>query len=136
LAPNKGPNAVELLLQALGFCYAVGYVANAAARAIEVTRMDYDVEGDVARTRHSPCSLLWRLSKRSRLGGSPASDHLPAGGQCQHPGCEPYPKAIQAAKEHKPWCMSMARSGCGPAPADSARASMTNRSNRAFIDSR
>jgi uncharacterized OsmC-like protein len=47
LGSNKAPNAVELLLQALGFCYAVGYVANAAARGIEVTSMEYDVEGDV-----------------------------------------------------------------------------------------
>ncbi|HKZ24666.1 MAG TPA: OsmC family protein [Acidimicrobiia bacterium] len=44
---NKGPNAVELLLQALGFCYAVGYVANAAARGIEISRMEYDIEGDL-----------------------------------------------------------------------------------------
>ncbi len=47
LGSNKGPNAVELLLQALGFCYAVGYVANAAARGIELTRMDYEIEGDL-----------------------------------------------------------------------------------------
>lgn len=47
LGSNKAPNAVELLLQALGFCYAVGYVANAAARGIELTAMEYDVEGDV-----------------------------------------------------------------------------------------
>ena len=47
LGSNKGPNAVELLLQALGFCYAVGYVANAAARGIEITRMDYQLEGDL-----------------------------------------------------------------------------------------
>ena len=47
LGTNRAPNAVELLLQALGFCYAVGYVANAAARGIDVTAMDYDVEGDV-----------------------------------------------------------------------------------------
>ncbi|MFU8840993.1 MAG: OsmC family protein [Nitriliruptoraceae bacterium] len=47
LGENKGPNAVELLLQALAFCYAVGYVANAAARGIELTRMDYEIEGDV-----------------------------------------------------------------------------------------
>jgi uncharacterized OsmC-like protein len=46
LGGNRGPNAVELVLQALGFCYAVGYVANAAARGIELTRMDYEVEGD------------------------------------------------------------------------------------------
>ncbi|MGH8827271.1 MAG: OsmC family protein [Jiangellaceae bacterium] len=47
LGSNKGPNAVELLLQALGFCYAVGYVANAAARGIDLTRMDYELEGDI-----------------------------------------------------------------------------------------
>jgi uncharacterized OsmC-like protein len=47
LGQNRGPNAVELVLQALGFCYAVGYVANAAARGIEITRMDYEIEGDL-----------------------------------------------------------------------------------------
>jgi uncharacterized OsmC-like protein len=46
LGANRGPNAVELLLQALAFCYAVGYAANAAARGIELERMDYEVEGD------------------------------------------------------------------------------------------
>src|SRR5699024_44032 len=46
LGTNKGPNAVELVLQALAFCYAVGYVANAAAKGIEITRMDIEVEGD------------------------------------------------------------------------------------------
>ena len=47
LGSNQGPNAVELVLQALAFCYAVGYVANAAAKGIELTRMDYEVEGDL-----------------------------------------------------------------------------------------
>jgi uncharacterized OsmC-like protein len=47
LGSNRGPNAVELVLQALGFCYAVGYVANAAARGIELDRMEYEVEGDI-----------------------------------------------------------------------------------------
>jgi uncharacterized OsmC-like protein len=47
LGENRGPNAVELVLQALGFCYAVGYIANAAARGIEITRMDYEIEGDL-----------------------------------------------------------------------------------------
>jgi uncharacterized OsmC-like protein len=51
LGENAGPNAVELLLQALAFCYAVGYVANAAAQGIEITRMEYEIEGDLdART--------------------------------------------------------------------------------------
>lgn len=47
LGRNLGPNAVELLLEALGFCYAVGYVANAAARGIEISGMDYEIEGDL-----------------------------------------------------------------------------------------
>ena len=46
LGQNRGPNAVELLLQALAFCYSVGYVANAAAQGIEITSMDYEIEGD------------------------------------------------------------------------------------------
>lgn len=47
LGSNQGPNAVELLIQALGFCYAVGFVANAAAQGIEITQMDYEIEGDL-----------------------------------------------------------------------------------------
>jgi uncharacterized OsmC-like protein len=47
LGGNAGPNAVELCLAALGFCYTVGYVANAAARGIELTEMSYEVEGDL-----------------------------------------------------------------------------------------
>ena len=47
LGRNKGPNAVELLLQALGFCYAVGFVANAAGRGIELTGLEYELEGDL-----------------------------------------------------------------------------------------
>jgi len=47
LGSDEGPNAVELLLQALGFCYAVGYVYNAAARGIDITELRYEVEGDL-----------------------------------------------------------------------------------------
>jgi len=47
LGANAGPNAAELLLQALGFCYAVGFVANAAARGIEISSMEYEIEGDL-----------------------------------------------------------------------------------------
>lgn len=47
LGNNAGPNAVELLLQALGFCYAVGYAANAAAQGIEFSSMEFEVEGDL-----------------------------------------------------------------------------------------
>lgn len=46
LGQNRGPNAVELLLASLGFCYAVGYAANAAARGIELEEMEYELEGD------------------------------------------------------------------------------------------
>ena len=47
LGSNAGPNAVELLLAALGFCYGVGFVANAAARGIELSELRYEVEGDI-----------------------------------------------------------------------------------------
>jgi uncharacterized OsmC-like protein len=47
LGKDQGPNAVELLLAALGFCYSVGYVANAAARGIELEQMSYEIEGDI-----------------------------------------------------------------------------------------
>jgi uncharacterized OsmC-like protein len=47
LGNNAAPNAVELLLQALGFCYAVGYVANAAALGIDLTSLEIDVDGDL-----------------------------------------------------------------------------------------
>jgi uncharacterized OsmC-like protein len=47
LGRNLGPNAVELCLAALGFCYAVGYVANAAAKGIELEEVSYQVEGDI-----------------------------------------------------------------------------------------
>jgi len=47
LGRNHGPNAVELLLAALGFCYSVGFVANAAARGIEIEEMSYEIEGDL-----------------------------------------------------------------------------------------
>lgn len=47
LGQNRGPNAVELLLAALGFCYSVGFVANAAARGIEIEELKYEIEGDL-----------------------------------------------------------------------------------------
>ena len=47
LGASRGPNAVELVLAALGFCYGVGFVANAAARGIELSELRYEVEGDI-----------------------------------------------------------------------------------------
>jgi uncharacterized OsmC-like protein len=47
LGQNGGPNAVELVLAALGFCYSVGFVANAAARGIALDELSYEIEGDL-----------------------------------------------------------------------------------------
>jgi uncharacterized OsmC-like protein len=47
LGSNAGPNAVELVLQALAFCYSVGLAYNAAARGIEIEEMRYEIEGDL-----------------------------------------------------------------------------------------
>jgi uncharacterized OsmC-like protein len=44
---DRGPNAVELALAALGFCYSVGFAANAAAKGYELEQMSYEVEGDL-----------------------------------------------------------------------------------------
>ncbi len=44
---DSGPNAVELALAALGFCYSVGFVANAAAKGYQLEEMSYEVEGDL-----------------------------------------------------------------------------------------
>jgi uncharacterized OsmC-like protein len=47
LGRDSGPNAVELVLAALGFCYAVGFAYNAAALGYELEELSYDVEGDL-----------------------------------------------------------------------------------------
>jgi uncharacterized OsmC-like protein len=47
LGSNSGPNAVELCLQALAFCYGVGFAYNAAARGIDIEELRYEVEGDL-----------------------------------------------------------------------------------------
>lgn len=47
LGTNAGPNAVELVLQALAFCYGVGLVYNAAARGIDIEELHYEIEGDL-----------------------------------------------------------------------------------------
>lgn len=47
MGANRGPNAVELVLAALGFCYGVGFVAHAAARGIDLSELRYKVEGDI-----------------------------------------------------------------------------------------
>lgn len=47
LGADQGPNAVELVLAALGFCYSVGFVYNAAALGYELECVEYEVEGDL-----------------------------------------------------------------------------------------
>ncbi len=47
LGMDSGPNAVELALAALGFCYSVGFAYNAAALGYELEELSYDVEGDL-----------------------------------------------------------------------------------------
>jgi uncharacterized OsmC-like protein len=47
LGERTAPNAVELLLTALGSCLSVGYAANAAAMGIELEDLRFEMEGDV-----------------------------------------------------------------------------------------
>jgi len=47
LGERAAPNAVELLLAALGSWLSVGYAANAAAMDIELEDLRFDIDGDV-----------------------------------------------------------------------------------------
>lgn len=47
LGERTAPNAVELLLAALGSCLSVGYAANAAAMGINLEDLRFELEGDV-----------------------------------------------------------------------------------------
>ncbi len=47
LGERTAPNAVELLLTALGSCLSVGYAAHAAAMEIEIDKLDIEMHGDV-----------------------------------------------------------------------------------------
>lgn len=47
LGERTAPNAVEMLLGALGSCLTVGYAANAAAMGIELDSLRFEMEGDV-----------------------------------------------------------------------------------------
>jgi len=47
LGERSAPNAVELLLAALGSCLNVGYAANAAAMGIELEALRFEMEGDL-----------------------------------------------------------------------------------------
>ncbi|MUW13785.1 OsmC family peroxiredoxin [Halorubrum sp. CBA1125] len=47
LGERTAPNAVELLLAALGSCLSVGYAANAAAMGIELDNLRFEFSGEV-----------------------------------------------------------------------------------------
>lgn len=47
LGANKGPNAVESVLQALASCLAVGFSYNAAAMGIAIKSLEFDLEGNI-----------------------------------------------------------------------------------------
>jgi uncharacterized OsmC-like protein len=47
LGERTGPNAVEVLLGALGSCLSVGYAANAAAMGIDLDELRFELEGDL-----------------------------------------------------------------------------------------
>jgi uncharacterized OsmC-like protein len=47
LGGNAGPNAVEAILHALASCLSVGFIYNAAAMGIEVSSLEFDLDGDL-----------------------------------------------------------------------------------------
>lgn len=47
LGDRSGPNAVELLLAAIGSCLSVTYAGHAAAHGIEIDDMSFEFEGDI-----------------------------------------------------------------------------------------
>jgi len=47
LGANAGPNAVEATLHALASCLSVGFIYNAAAMGIEVSSLEFDLDGDL-----------------------------------------------------------------------------------------
>ena len=47
LGERTAPNAVELVLAALGSCLSVGYAANAAAMDVRLDDLRFEMEGDV-----------------------------------------------------------------------------------------
>jgi uncharacterized OsmC-like protein len=47
LGGNAGPNSVEATLHALASCLNVGFIYNAAAMGIEVSSLEFDLDGDL-----------------------------------------------------------------------------------------
>jgi uncharacterized OsmC-like protein len=55
LGENTAPNPSESVLAALGACLAVGYMANASQRGIDLTEISVEIEGDI------DVSAVWGL---------------------------------------------------------------------------
>lgn len=47
LGENHGPNAVEAVLHALASCLSVGIVYNASALGIEISSLNFELEGEI-----------------------------------------------------------------------------------------
>ena len=95
LGSNGGPNAVELLLAALGFCYGVGYVANAAARGIEISELRYEVTGDI------DVQNFLGMTKSMRPGSAP---FVPG------PGCDRRTRRPSSSTSYASTCRTLRQS--------------------------
>jgi uncharacterized OsmC-like protein len=45
--PDKGPNAVEYVISALGACYSTGFILNATKRGISIKNLEIAIEGEI-----------------------------------------------------------------------------------------
>ena len=45
--PDKGPNAVEYVISALGACYSTGFILNATKRGISIKNLEVAIEGEI-----------------------------------------------------------------------------------------
>jgi uncharacterized OsmC-like protein len=79
LGQNTAPNPSEAVLAALGACLAVGYMANASQRGIDLSQISIEVEGDI------DVSAVWGLgdTPEGKVAGFTAvrvKAHLVGGG--------------------------------------------------------
>ena len=91
LGSNLGPNAVELCLAALGSCYAVGFVANAAAKGFEIDDLSYEIEGDIdlhaflGLGKGRPGFTEIRVKSRVKSSNARARTSNPSASTCRKP---------------------------------------------------
>jgi len=45
--PDKGPNAVEYVISALGACYLTGFILNATKRGVNIKNLEIALEGEI-----------------------------------------------------------------------------------------